>query len=144
MPRRILLHEDLTHSAIGSFYEVFRHMGYGFREPLCNAALEVELLARGHRVGREVSIPVYYKGHCLGTQRLDMLIDSVLVVESKASEFLHTDATRQLYNYLRATNLEVGLLFHFGKRPNFYRVTRPRSEGRPKSPHSSGESVSSS
>ncbi|HKC79611.1 MAG TPA: GxxExxY protein, partial [Gemmatimonadaceae bacterium] len=52
----------------------------------------------------------------------DMIIDNKLVVETKSSAELHKSATRQLYNYLHATNLEVGLLLHFGPRPTFHRV----------------------
>ena len=62
-----------------------------------------------------------YKGEELAYQRLDMLIDDVLIVEVKSRVELHKGANRQVYNYLRATNLEVGLLLHFGPEPKFHR-----------------------
>ncbi|MFN2400665.1 MAG: GxxExxY protein [Gemmatimonadaceae bacterium] len=122
MPRDQLVHERLTHSVIGAFFEVYNTLGFGFLEHVYVMALERELLARGHRVGREVCIPVMYKGEDLGTQRLDMIVDETLVVETKSTYDLHRAATRQLYNYLRATRLEVGLLLHFGPQAKFYRV----------------------
>jgi hypothetical protein len=51
-----------------------------------------------------------------------MIVDEKVVVETKSTYDLHPAAQRQLYNYLRATSLEVGLLFHFGREPQFYRL----------------------
>jgi len=117
-----LVEERLTHSVIGAFFEVYNTLGFGFLEHLYVRALERELVARGHTVGREVGIPVRYKGEELGTQRLDMIVDGRLVVETKSTYELHKAAPRQVYNYLRATRLEVGLLLHFGPQPRFYRL----------------------
>ena len=122
MARGELFEEKLTHSVIGAFYEVYNNLGFGFLEHLYVMALERELIAREHRVGREVCVRVKYKGEELAVQRLDLIVDEKLVIETKASAELHKSATRQLYNYLRATNLEVGLLLHFGPRANFHRV----------------------
>ena len=103
-----------------------RILGFGFLEQIYVEALVRELRARGHQVGREVPVPVMYKGEVLGVQRLDLLVDDVVVVETKATHELHASATRQLYNYLRGTRLTVGLLLHFGPEPRFYRVVGPR------------------
>ena len=81
--------------------------------------MERELRARGHRVGREVGVRIMYKGEELGIQRLDMIVDDKLVVEIKSTTTLHRDAGRQVYNYLRASNLEIGILLHFGREAHF-------------------------
>lgn len=117
-----LIKENLTYSVIGAFFAVHRTLGFGFIEQVCAAALELELRERGHSVAREMSVVVRYSGVEIAHQRLDMVVDNTLVVEIKATEKLHKDAGRQLYNYLRATNLEVGLLLHFGRDAHFYRV----------------------
>jgi GxxExxY protein len=122
MARGELIEERLTHSVIGAFFEVYNTLGYGFLEHLYVLALERELQARGHRVAREVGIPVSYKGQELGLQRLDMIVDNTLAIETKSTAELHESATRQLYNYLKATALEVGLLLHFGPKPHFHRI----------------------
>jgi GxxExxY protein len=119
---RTLLHDELTHSVIGAFYEVYNTLSHGYLESIYLAALERELRMRGHRVARELSVRVIYKGEEIGTQRLDMVVDDVLIVEAKASHALHESASRQLYNYLRATNLELGLLLHFGPKAQFFRI----------------------
>jgi GxxExxY protein len=121
MSRKGLIEEPLTQSVIGAFYEVYNTLGFGFLEHLYVMALERELRKRGHTVNREVSVPVSYKGEHLGTQRIDMIVDAKVVVELKSTLQLSPIAERQLYNYLRATNLEVGLLFHFGPQPRFFR-----------------------
>jgi GxxExxY protein len=122
MTRIELIEERLTESVIGAFYEVSNNLGFGFLEQLYISALERELRSRGHAVGREVSVPVFYKGEELGRQRLDMIVDEKLVIETKSTHDLHKRAPRQLQNYLRATNLEVGLLLHFGPEPQFFRL----------------------
>jgi len=126
MAQRELLESKLTGSVISAFYDVYNTLGFGFLEHVYKAALERELLARGHRVAREMGVVVFYKGDPLVAQRLDMIIDDKLVVETKSTAELATGAQRQLHNYLRATNLEVGLLLHFGLQPKFYRVVELR------------------
>lgn len=117
-----LVEEALTYSVIGAFFKVHSSLGFGFLESVYAAALELELRNRGHRVARELSVAVLYEGVEVSRQRLDMVVDEALVVETKASEKLHKVALRQTYNYLRATNLEVGLLLHFGREAHFYRT----------------------
>jgi hypothetical protein len=116
-----LIDGQLTQSVIGAFFEVYNTLGFGFLEHIYVLAMERELLTRGHRVVREAAVRVMYKGEHLGTQRLDLIVDDKLVVEVKSTQLLHPVAIRQVYNYLRATDLEVGLLLHFGPEPKFYR-----------------------
>jgi GxxExxY protein len=121
MKRGELIADELTHSIIGAFYEAYRSLGFGFLEHVFVAAMERELRHRGHRVEREIGIQIMYKGEHLCSQRLDMLVDDKVILEIKSSVLLPPTAIRQLHNYLRATNIEVGLLLHFGPKPKFYR-----------------------
>ena len=140
MSRIELIHEGLTRSVIGAFFEVSRTLGFGFLEHVYVASLTRELHDRGHEVGREVSVPVLYKGEEVARQRLDMIIDGKVIVEIKSTRILHEGSVRQVGNYLRATNLELGLLLHFGPRPRFYRVIctnstlRTRNKSSPRFP----------
>ena len=117
-----LFEKRLTHSVIGAFFEVYNTLGFGFLEHIYVMALERELVERKHRVAREVAVPVFYKGHDLAEQRLDMIVDGRLIVEIKSTLELHKSANRQVYNYLRSTNLEIGLLLHFGPEAKFHRL----------------------
>ena len=122
MTRITLVHERLSYSVIGAFFEVYHTLGFGFLEHVYVSSLTRELRNRGHDVRREVSVPVLYKGEEVARQRLDMIVDHKLVVETKSTRALREGAVRQVENYLRATTLELGLLLHFGPQPRFYRV----------------------
>jgi GxxExxY protein len=121
-----LVEEALTRSIIGAFFEVYNTLGFGFLESVYVAALERELLARGHKVSREVGVRVVYKGCEIAWHRFDLLVDDKVIVECKATELLSPTARLQLRNYLRATRLQVGLLLHFGPRPQFFREYSPK------------------
>ena len=117
-----LIDEELTGSAISAFFAVYDALGHGFLEHIYKAALERELRARGRRVAREVGVTVLYKGEEVAHQPLDMLVDERLVIEVKSRQERLDIGSAQLFNYLRATNLEIGLLFNFGPKPSFKRV----------------------
>jgi GxxExxY protein len=116
-----LFEGELSRSVIGAFYEVYNEMGHGFNENLHAKGMAAELRFRGHKVAREVCVPVYLKSWVLGDQRLDMVVDDKLIVEIKSSKQLPKSTGRQLYNYLRCTEIEVGLILHFGLKADFYR-----------------------
>lgn len=117
-----LVDERLSGSVIGAFFDVYNTLGHGFLEHIYKAALERELTARGHRIAREVSVTVFYKGEELAKQRLDMLVDDRLIVEVKSNNDGPDVGSAQLFNYLRATNLQLGLLLCFGRKAYFKRV----------------------
>jgi GxxExxY protein len=128
-----LVHDRLTHSVIGAFFEVHNTLGFGFLEQLYVEALAIELRERGHVVDLEVGVQVSYKAVEIGWQRVDMLVDGILVLEIKSTAELHPSARRQLLNYLCATRLELGLLLHFGPSAKFYRVVAQTASGSPRS-----------
>lgn len=112
----------LTESIIGACYYVHSRLGFGFLESVYSAALERVLIRRGLRVAREVLVPIHFEHEIISYQRLDMLVEDRVIAEVKTGERLHEAAPRQLYNYLRATNLEIGLLLHFGRRATVRRI----------------------
>ena len=122
MQNESLIARETTRHIIGAFFEVYKTLGYGFLEHVYKLALEWELMARGRSVNREFSIPILYKGKTLTSQRVDMIVDEKVVVEVKSTALLPPTAERQTLNYLRATNLEVALILHFGAQPKFYRL----------------------
>jgi GxxExxY protein len=128
-----LIEEKLSGSVISAFYEVYNTLGPGFLEHVYSLAIERELIARGHRVAREYRALIYYKGIELTSQRLDMVVDEKLVVELKSANVLDKAAPKQVLSYLRATNLEVGLLLHFGPQAGFFRVVAS-NRGKPHYP----------
>jgi GxxExxY protein len=121
-PSRKLLHESTTRAIIGSFLDVHRALGFGYRERIYTLALERDLREKGHRVDRDVAVMVYFRGKPLARQTLDMVVDEKVIVENKSTERLHPESHRQLFDYLRSTTLEVGLLLHFGHEPKHHRI----------------------
>ena len=116
-----LLFEDLTRMVIGAFYRVYSRLGYGLLENAYVGALQVELTRLGLDVRREVPIDALYEGVPVGHYRIDLLVGDVLIVEVKTASSLTESDERQLRNYLRCSNLEVGLLLNFGPSPKFRR-----------------------
>ena len=123
-----LIEEALTKSVIGAFFEVYNTLGYGYYEHFYIKALQIELELRGHRVKREVRFPVWYKAHFLGRQRVDLLVDDKLIIETKSTQELHRGAARQLFSYLHGSAFEIGLLLHFGPEARFYPVACRNSD----------------
>jgi GxxExxY protein len=121
-----LIERESTSEIIGAFFEVYKTLGYGFVEHVYAMALERELVGRGRAVGREVSIPIMYKGDYLTSQRLDLVVDERVVVEIKSGPVLPPYTRRQTLNYLRATSLKVALILHFGPDAKFYRLVQTR------------------
>jgi GxxExxY protein len=120
-----LKHAETTGAVLKAFFKVYNELGYGFVEARYATALDRELRDAGRHVAREYATRVFYKGHEVGYHRLDMVVDLAVVVEIKSTPVLLPYARRQLQNYLKATNLEVGLLLHFGPKPKYERFYFP-------------------
>jgi GxxExxY protein len=121
-----LLEHNLTESIIGAFYDTYNALRFGFLESVYASALDELLRERGHVVARETVVPVYFRGKEIARQRLDMVVDGRVIVEIKSTEVLHQSAHRQLLSYLKSTDLDVGLLLHFGPEARFYRAVTSR------------------
>ena len=121
-----LLHGETTDEVIGSFFEVYNTLGYGFLESVYSNALAVEFRLRGIPFEREVLLDVYYKDHRVGKYRVDFLVRSRVVVENKATRHVVQADRDQTQNGMRACLAEVGLLLHFGPQPRVYRVSQEK------------------
>ena len=105
--------EDVMHRVIGAAIEVHRHLGPGFLESIYHSALCVEFRERGISFELERAIAVVYKGHPLHSHKLDLIVESRVVVEVKAVAQLEEIHGSQVVSYLRATGLRAGLLLNF-------------------------------
>lgn len=107
--------DEETYAVIGAAMEVHRTLGPGFLEPVYQAALAVELGARGIPYVREAEVPIHYKQTSLGVRyRADFICFGGVLLELKAVSRLTTIEDAQLINYLLATKLSRGLLLNFG------------------------------
>lgn len=118
----MLLHEDLTEIIIQCFYKVYNQLGFGFLEKVYENAMLIELKNAGLLTAKQVAIDVYYEEQPVGNYYADLVVEDKIIIELKAGEgVLIEEHELQLINYLKATNIEVGILLHFEKKPIFRR-----------------------
>lgn len=117
----MLLHRDITNKIIKAFYNVYNSLGYGFLEKVYENAMMIELRKMDLQVQKQVPIKVYYEEQLVGQYYADIMVEETIIVELKAAEGLCEEHEFQLINYLKATELEIGLLINFGKTPQFKR-----------------------
>ena len=116
-----LLHKDTTDIILKSFYKVYNNLGYGFLEKVYENALLYELRNQGLDCEKQKPIKVYYEQIQVGEYYADIIVNGCIILELKAAESIAEEHEFQLINYLKATEIEIGLLLNFGKNPEFKR-----------------------
>ncbi len=114
-------YEEVTEEIIKVFYEVYNKLGYGFLEKVYQNALMSEFKKAGISADTQFPINVVYDGKTIGEYFADILVDNSVIVEIKATKAILEEHEAQLLNYLRAMNIEVGLLLNFGPKPGIKR-----------------------
>ncbi|MEX0722498.1 MAG: GxxExxY protein [Gracilimonas sp.] len=114
-------HEELTEKIIECFYTVYNRLGYGFLESVYEKAMLIELKRAGLKAVRQFPVSVSYRDKNVGEFFADIIVDEKVIIELKAARKLDKDHEYQLINYLKATEIEVGLLLNFGRNPEFKR-----------------------
>ena len=117
-----MLHADITKKIIECFYKVYNTLGYGYLEKVYENALAIELENAGFQLTQQQPITVYYKGQPVGEYFADILVEDKVILELKTAEKLIKEHKAQLFNYLKATDKEVGLVLNFGREPEFQRA----------------------
>jgi len=118
---------ELTQKIIGVYYDVYNELGTGFLESVYQKSLALALESAGLKVCSRIDIPVWFRGIQVGQFEGDLLVEQCVLLELKAARALGSAHQAQLLNYLRATQIEVGLLLNFGPRPEFKRVAYDNS-----------------
>jgi GxxExxY protein len=117
-----LKHGSITDKILRVFYDVYNELGHGFLESVYHRSLVLALETAELRVSSRVAIPVWFRGYQVGHFEADVLVEGCVLLELKAARSLDSSHRAQLLNYLRATDIEVGLLLNFGERPEFKRL----------------------
>lgn len=125
-----LLFRETTNTILGGFYSVYNSLGFGFLESVYTNALIICFTRAGLQVDQQIPFEVFFRGQSIGIYRADLVVESNVIVEIKAARTIIPQHLFQLRNYLRASNLEVGLLLNFGEKPQFRRVVCSRSDPR--------------
>lgn len=109
---------EISGQIVDAAIEVHRELGGpGLLESVYEEALVVEPTNRGLQVERQVHVPIVYKGHRISSKlRLDLLVESTVVVECKATTEDSPVAESQALTYLRVAGLKLALVINFGRR----------------------------
>ena len=107
-------HEDLTRRIIAAAMKVHSTLGNGFQEVIYQRALEIEFPYHNLNFEREKEMSIFYRGHEIGTRRVDFFVEKIIMVELKAVIQLEDAHLAQAMNYLEAYKMEIGLLINFG------------------------------
>ena len=109
----MLKEEQLSYVIRGCVYEVFRNLGGGFLEKVYENALLKELQTQGLQAKSQVQIKVCYKDTVVGEYVADIIVEDSVILELKAQQKLSKVSEAQLLNYLKATDVKIGMLVNF-------------------------------
>lgn len=111
-----LLLEKETYNIIGACINVHKILGKGFLESVYQEALEKEFVKRNIPFNRQKKLQITFHGEPLSKYFIsDFICYDSIILEIKASSFIHKDNQDQVINYLKATGFSVGLLINFGE-----------------------------
>ena len=120
-----MIHAELSESIIGAAMRVLNTLKPGLDEKIYERALEIELKKRGHAVQRQREFPVYYDGELVGTLKPDLIVDDLVVVDTKVVTAFSETHVAQMIGYLTITGLKLALLINFKEsRLRWKRVVR--------------------
>ena len=114
----------ITECIIGCAYQVRNVLGWGFAERVYANALAHEIRKAGLDVHRESPIRVYYDGEAVGNYFADLIVEGLVLVETKAVRGFDDGHTAQCLNYLTATGMPICLLLNFGRKVEIKRLRR--------------------
>jgi GxxExxY protein len=134
-----LKHAELTEILIGTFFAVYNELGHGFLESVYEQAFSVVLAEKGIFFQRQIAVPVWFHNQQIGEFRADLLVESKVLIELKTGRDIDLAWEKQILNYLRATDIEVGLLFNFGPTAQFRRYAFENARKNPRNPRESAE-----
>ena len=115
------LHSEITEQILKAYFKVYNKLGYGFLEKVYENAMMIELQRLDLLCEKQKSLNVSYDGLIIGEYYADIIVNECVIIELKAAENLCQEHECQLVNYLKASEIEVGILLNFGKRPEFKR-----------------------
>ena len=117
-----LIYEQKSYKIIGSCIEVHKELGNGFLEGVYQEALEIEFKNLGIPYEREKELLIYYKNRKLQKRyKSDFICYNQILIELKALNYLTSEHESQIINYLKVTNLKVGLLINLGEKSLKYK-----------------------
>ena len=127
-------YRQLTKEIIGVFYEVYNELGPGFLESVYENAFYLLLKENGLDVEKQYPISVYFRDAIIGNYKADLWVEGKVLLELKAIREIRPEDEAQIIHYLKATEIDVGLLMNFGNKPEFKRFIFDKKRNYPSKP----------
>lgn len=108
-----LIYPDLSYQIMGILFSVWTEMGYGYKEKPYQKAIENGFKEANIKYNREVPVKITYKNKPVGIFYYDFLVENNIVLEIKVRNYFSIKDINQLYSYLKAKNLKLGIIAHF-------------------------------
>ena len=105
-----VIYKDLSYNIVGSIFEVFKELGYGFKERYYEDAIAKEFNKRNIKYIRQIPYKLKYKGEEIGMYKFDFLVEDKIIVELKQGDYYTRNNITQVIQYLKASNLKLGIL----------------------------------
>lgn len=116
-----VIYKDLSYKIMEACFEVHNNLGPGFSEKIYEEALIRELKEKGILYERQKLINIYYKDVKIGEYRLDLIAENKVILELKAVSELNSTFEAQIFSYLKATGMKLGMLINFGNKKVYYK-----------------------
>ncbi len=105
-----IIYKDLSYKIMGLTFNVFKNIGYGYREKYYQRAMEEEFKKENVRYKRESPVRLIYGGRIIGRYFMDFIIEDKVILELKVAKDFYTKNIKQILSYLTAKNLKLGIL----------------------------------
>jgi GxxExxY protein len=115
LKRKDLIYPDLSYKIIGALFGTANEIGVGHKEKFYQKALAQVLNEKGIKYKEQLPSKIYYKEKYIGIYYFDFLIEDKIVLEIKVKSYFSKKDMDQIYSYLKANNLKLGILAHFTK-----------------------------
>jgi len=105
-----LIYKELSYEIMGCAFNVFKELGFGYREKYYQRALAEELKKAKIKFEKELAVKLWYDGKIIGKYKLDFLVENKIILEVKIAKDFYTKDIKQILSYLKAKNLRLGIL----------------------------------
>jgi len=113
--RKDLVYPDLCYQIMGALFVVWTEVGFGHKERFYQKAAGKEFKNRRLKFKEQLPVKIYYKKEPIGIYYFDFLIEDKIILELKVRDYFSKNDITQIYGYLKAKNLKLGLIVHFTK-----------------------------
>jgi len=118
-----VVYKELSYEVVGAIFEVFKELGYGFKERYYEDAIAKEFSNKGIRFKRQIPYKLIYKGEIIGNYRFDFLIEDKIIIELKRGNYFSRNNITQTLQYLKTANLKLAILVNItSKGAKFKRI----------------------